>query len=516
MPINAWEALVRQALVGNNVRNKDAFALLEQLQEYGFTIDAKLPPEQRLLQAAALQQYLHAAAHLPSKPNIAAQSAAPTEENAYCNRQRISQLRLIMRYKHDEILLEWLTSIAAANEVLLPELLPELLDYCAKRDFLQPYLFPVLGNRGQWLAQLNPNWHYAQQVGNQKQDIFFYGERAERLKYLQQLAQAQPLAALELVQKVWPEEGHSLRAAFLTIFIALPPLHKALPFWEEAALDSRQTVRQHAITLLKQFPQASLVLRMQEHLQQYITFPTAHNTPEIVLPKEVTTALRKDGIVEQKNWLTKQGKGANILTQMIAMVPPQWWTEQFPWKRAQWIDWAQNSDWAQVFFIGWARAAQQFQAIDWLMDCQQWFLAQALKPEINTSSFEFLYDNLPNVLFQQLAAHAIALEGIRPFTDHHPLFTLLLVEEQSWSEDFSKRVIQRIQLTIERESYVFHWTLKAVLKRAAYAIPAHLHQWVKKGWPEQSAAWPSWQKEVNQLLSLLQFREEILQNNSVV
>jgi hypothetical protein len=418
-----------------------------------------------------------------------------------------------MRYKHDEILLEWLASIANANEVLLPELLPELLDYCAKRDFLQSYLLPVLGQRGQWLAPLNPKWRYAQHVHHQEQAIFFYGERAERLQYLQQLAQQQPLIALELVQKVWPEEGHALRAALLSVFVPLPPLREALPFWEQAAKDSRQTVRQQAIALLKHFPKASLVLRMQEHLQQHITFPNKKNTPEITLPKEITPTLRKDGIVEQKTWLLRQGKGANILTQMIATVPPQWWPTHFSWDRTQWITWAQDSDWAQVFFTGWARAAQRFQDIDWLLDCQHWFLTQAFKQEINTSSFEFLYDNLPNTLFQQLAAQAIDLEGLRPFNDHHPLFTLLLIEEQAWSEDFSKKVIRRIQLTIERESYVFHWTLKAVLKRAAYAIPAYLHQWVKQGWPEQSAAWPSWQKEVHQLLSLLQFREQIQQDN---
>lgn len=510
--MNAWEALVRQALVGNNVRNKDAFALLEQLQAYGFTIDKEQAPERQLLQAAALQQHLHAAASQPLVPSTPPPAAAPSETKAYCSNQRITQLRSILRYKHDEILEEWLTAIAAGQEVLLPELLPELLNYCSKRTDLQPHLLPVLGSRGQWLAALNTNWQYAQQADAKNQDLFFYGDRATRLHYLRQLAQQSPTAALNLVQQVWEEEGHDLRAAFLGVFLPLPRLEVALPFWEEAAQDGRQTVRQQANQLLKRFPTASIVLRMQEHLKKWVQLSTKEGLPVVELPEGSNAALRKDGIVEQRVWVANQGLRANILAQAIAMVPPIWWTNNYPWSRAQWMEWAANSEWASVFITGWARAAQTFEDIDWLVDCQTWFLNKSLKNEVSTASFEFLYDNLPNALFQQLADQAIALEGLRPFTDHHPLFTLLLVEGQAWSAAFSKAVLQRIQLTIERESYVFHWTLKAVLKRAAYAIPAQSQEVAQQGWPTASAAWPSWQKEVNQLLSLLQFREKIQQS----
>lgn len=509
MLMNAWEALVRQALVGNNVRNKDAFALLEQLQAHGFVISEDLPPERRLLQAAALQQHLHAAASQPTTINTPLPVAAPTETQAYCSSQRITQLRSILRYKHDEILIEWFTSIAQAEEVLLPELLPELLNYCSKRSFLQPYLPPILGTRGRWLAPLHPQWQYAQQLGDKDQEAFFYGERAVRLQYLRQLAQQDAPAALALVQQVWAEEGHDLRAAFLGVFVPLPPLAIAFDFWEAAAQDKRQTVRQQAIALLKRFPEASLVGRMKAHLKEWIQFPEAKALPMVELPESTTPSLRKDGIVEQRSWVVNQGLRANILAQVIAAVPPQWWSEQYTWSRSQWITWATDSEWSTVFITGWARAAQRFENIEWLLDCQTWFLNKSLQQEISTASFEFLYDNLPNYLFQALATKAIALEGLRPFTDHHPLFTLLLVEGQHWGADFSKAVLRRIQLTIERESYVFHWTLKAVLKRAAYAIPPSLHEFAQQGWPKESAAWPSWQKEVHQLLSLLEFRKKI-------
>ncbi len=507
--MNAWEALVRQALVGNNVRSKDAFALLEQLEVYGFVIDKTQAPERRLLQAAALQQHLHAAAGLPSTPDSPPPAAAPEETQAYCSEQRITQLRSILRYKHDEILIEWLHAIAAAKEVLLPELLPELLNYCSKRGVLQPYLLPVLGTRGQWLAPLNSDWQYAQQLDIKQQEAFFYGDRAARLQYLRQLAQQQPEAALELVQQVWAEEGHDLRAAFLTVFIPLAPLEKALPFWEKAAQDSRQAVRQQAIHLLQRFPTSSLIERLQEQLGTWVQLSKEAPTPTIELPEGVTSALRHDGIVEQPNWVANQGLRANILAQVIAVVPPQWWTTHYPWSREQWIRWAKENEWATVFMTGWAKAAQTFEAADWLLDCQEWFFTKSLRHEISAASFEFLYDNLPNELFQQLADQAIALEGQRPFTDHHPLFTLLLVEGQAWSKSFSEAVLRRIQLTIERESYVFHWTLKAVLKRAAYAIPAEAEAVVQQGWPTESAAWPSWQKEVQQLQSLLQFRASV-------
>ncbi len=503
--MNAWEALVRQALVGNNVRSKNAFALLEQLQQYGFAIDEQQPPERRLLQAAALQQYLHAAASQPCTPTPPPQAAAPEEKQTYCSSQRITQLRSILRYKHDEILIEWLQAIAQAEEVLLPE----LLDYCQKRALLRPYLLPVLGSRGHWLAALNPDWQYAQQLDATEATVFLYGERPERLRYLRQLAQQQPAAALKLVQQVWPEEGHDLRAAFLGIFVALPPLKSALPFWEKAAQDSRQTVRQQATLLLQRFPEASLVRRMQDHLSHWIQLENAATTPQIELPDATNPPLRRDGILEQRSWVANQGLRANLLVQVVALVPPIWWITHYPWSRAQWIQWAKESEWATVFMTGWAKAAQTFEAVDWLLDCQEWFLTQSLQQKINTASFEFLYDKLPNAVFQQLAEQAIALEGQRPFTDHHPLFTLLLVEGQAWSRSFSQAVLRRIQLTIERESYVFHWTLKAVLKRAAYAIPAEAHALAQTGWPTQSAAWPSWQKEVQQLQSLLQFRAQV-------
>ena len=117
---------------------------------------------------------------------------------------------------------------------------------------------------------------------------------------------------------------------------------------------------------------------------------------------------------------------------------------------------------------------------------------------------------MPNDLFNTLAGEYLKTDNRPTLSDDHPIVSFLLAEGQSWNEDITKKIIKRIKNTIEQDTYVFHWSIKAVIKRAAFSIPPTLYEFVKEGWPTQSYGWHSWQKEVDAMLSILKVRQEIL------
>jgi hypothetical protein len=507
--MNAWQELVKQALIGNFSSKQKEPLLLNKLNQYGLTFSDEDPSEKKILKAAAIHNKLYAAAQIPLQSNNVSTSSSPSEKLAYCSLQRKYQLEYILKHNYSDILVEFLELIAQKKRIVPPELLPELLSYGRNRPYLHERLTKCIGKRGVWLAQFSDEWKYAKKTSNEDDDIFFYGKRDERLHYITKIHGSNPKEAILLLEQVWESEDYITRTDFIKSLQG--NLNQTdEPFLEKALQDSRQEVRNQSANLLALLPESKLVDRMKKLIEGLISYDPKKNKLTIELPLSCTTEMKRDGISPRKIFVKDHGPKANQLAQIIAKIPAEWWQDTFSKNPQELLLLASKTEWKNIFLWGWAMAAKNFESKDWILACHRFYLDTFFKHNWSNFSIEFLYEDLPNNLFNLLALEYLKTDTKETLSDDHPVVNFLLAEGQMWDDAISRKVIHRIKNTIQQDTYVFHWSLKTVLKRASFSISPLLYDKIEEGWPTQSKAWYSWQKEVDHLLSILKFRLEIL------
>lgn len=507
--MNPWQELVKQALIGNNVNKKLSPLLLEQLQEFGIQVSNVEASEKILLKAAAVYSKLYAVAQKPPTLSDAVLSAAPAETQSYCHKKHQQQLSFILKNNYEEVLIEFLEWLKLHGQIVRPESLPDLLQYGALKTDLQSYILPCIGHRGYWLAQFVPNWAYANPPMSMHQDIFFYGKHDQRLQYIQYLHQEKPQEAIALLEQVWDSESFMTKVDFIkTLKINLVESDES--FLENALQDSRKEVRDQAALLLSALPNSRLVQRMQKIALHSITYDAKKDVLIVELPASCTNEMKRDGILPRKDFIKDSGDKANQLAQIISKIPPQWWCELFYKNPQQLFLLADKTEWRNVFVWGWAMAAKNFGNQEWILACHRFYLDTYFKQNWSKLSIDFLYHDLPNKLFNSLAIEYLKLDNKTTLSDDHPIINFLLAEGQKWNDDLSIKIMQRIQKTVAQDAFVFHWNVKAILKRAAFSISPQLYPQLKEGWQTHGQSWNALQKDIDAMLDILRFRGELL------
>lgn len=508
--MNPWQELVKQALIGSVSNKKLSPLLVEQLRQFGINSPDNQSSEKILLKTAAVYSKLYAVAQVPQSAPTTPLPAALPEEFSYCKKRQKQQLAYILKHHYDEILVELLDWLAMHRQIVPPDTLPDLLQYGATRPFLQPSILSCIGNRGFWLAQFSEDWAYARQ-GNevQTEDIFFYGKFEQRLQYLENLHQSQPEAAIALLEQVWESEGFTNKVDFIKV-LKNNLVASDEPFLEKALQDARKEVRDQAAALLAVLPHSRLVQRMQNMVSQLIQYDAKKDAFSVDLPPTCTNEMKRDGILARKDFIKDQGDKANQLAQIIAKIPPKWWCETLYKNPQQLLLLASKTEWRNVFVWGWAMAAKNYNDQEWILACHRFYLDTYFKQNWSKFSIDFLYQDLPNDVFNLLAGEYLKLDNKATLSDDHPIINFLLADGQRWDDDIATKIIQRIQKTVEQDAFVFHWNVKVILKRAAFSINPQLYPKLKEGWRTYGQSWNALQKDIDGMLDILKFRGEVL------
>lgn len=362
-----WQILVNTALLGTE---RQSLPLPEPTDGLSASLHkmADLPAEKQNRQAAALLGACRKAAlgagvrdPLDQPPAL-----ARSEQLPLCSPRAAVCLSRILGNKWQQLLIEYLNLLAENRQLAPTRLLPDLLDQGRKSLEVRPLLLKVVGERGRWLATLNPDWDYAASSGAAAEQAWQTGKKAARLQALKEIRMVDPGRGRTLLEEVWKAEGAVERASLLgALEEGLNPEDET---FLEAALDDRSLeVRAIAANLLTCLPDSTLVGRMQERglalLKFQPGFLLGKPSLEVTLPKDVDDAMMRDGI---KKGGGKKAEKSERLSYIIQSIPPRFWTQTWKASPRQILEAAKDTDWSERLGDAWTIAAAVNKDVEWL------------------------------------------------------------------------------------------------------------------------------------------------------
>jgi hypothetical protein len=363
-----------------------------------------------------------------------------------------------------------------------------------------------LGARGRWLAAQNPAWDYS--AGQLSQDDWGTGSRDARVALLTQLRKEDPVEARTLLESGWAEETHDDRARFLALLETGLSMADE-PFLEAALDDRRKEVRKTAADLLARLPESQFCLRMVARVEPLFAYQKkllGRGSLEVQLPEACDRAMVRDGIEPKppQYGAQKLGEKSWWLLQLVTAVPPQHWTTHFKLSPADLTEAARKSEWKEVLWEGWAHAAARYQATEWLDPIL------AVRPRQDEVLRE-LVRSLPSARRETMARQL--LQGKGRLAGNHLALLVLAEHNEPWSRELSRLVLQTIRTHLRglTDNDRYDWQLRTTFLGSAYHLaPDILPEFVGE-WPVGGNNAEYWTTVVQELLTILQFRHDMLQ-----
>jgi hypothetical protein len=506
----SWQAIVSAALVGTE---RQPFQPPIATGKLGLLLTdlSNKSPEAALLSAAAVLALYQQAGWLPAN-RPATLEPCPPDNLPRCGSRAAQLLQQMLEGKYPQVLSEWLTMAAIAQQHV-PELyLPKLLDLGKQQRGWRSAILPVLGQRGRWLAAQNPDWSYAVELTSTED--WETGSQAARLLYLQQLRAIDPDQPRSLLMATWSQEAAGDRAKFLdTLRIGLSLADET--FLEDALDDRSKEVRRLAAGLLASLPTSQLCQRMAERLKTLVKVKLVNGRAtdfQVVLPETCDADMQRDGIEAKQPLLAIDrtiGERSGWLLQIVGATPLQFWEDLGGINAQAWLELAQNHEWQEVF-AGWEIAIKRqrhpqwtwaflgFKDVSGMAEAELMQLLAVLTPEQRIEFAKKLLFTPTKTLEKQ------------------PIWNLVLVMMQyrdAFRDQLTRAVLARLQqYWAESDKVKFdgaeQWQLRQVISTLAFCIDP-------KFLPEVTAMRPEESKSplavaLEEFLTILQFRQDVL------
>lgn len=376
---NLWAALQQSSLVGADRLAVPAALTAQvdaaagpclQAMQVAWLQPAESTAEQ-LLRASAVAAVLERAGWQPgaqvrldvplSPPALPAHESrrAPEDERLH------GLMRDVLQHGPESLLAPMFHALDQAGQRLPHALLVEALNEGRRSVELRSWLTPVLGERGRWLAGLNPQWSYASGVQ----------ETAHAELIWQEGSIEQRVALLHSERETVPDQARARLEASLKELNAKEraPMVQALgvglsmadePLLEKLLTDRSKEVRENAARLLSRLPQSAHSLRIMGWLQAMLS-RNAKGEWQIEPPEEGSKDWERDGIALQPPAYIK-GVKAWWLQQMVELAPMDFWLQTLEMTPEQLWDWSRRSDWKTALRQGWLAALRDQPDVRWI------------------------------------------------------------------------------------------------------------------------------------------------------
>ncbi|MDF8264864.1 DUF5691 domain-containing protein [Luteipulveratus flavus] len=335
--LDAWLADLRAtALIGSGRRDPGDPPAVVGVARPG--VDASR--EERLLDGAALADVLgRAGARLPAAAPLIDPAAAETRAVVSPAAARLLLLLLtqppVSKVARDDLLVQWLGHADAAEQRVPPLLLPPLLTHAVEHREVAVALGGTPGERGRWLAGLNPEWSslaVRPAIAAAVPDTAETGPAddwtatwpqlptAEAVAVFERARDARPYAARALLQEQWDSLPARTRAECVRrLTVAVTSADE--PLLERALDDRSKTVRESAYAVLDLLPTSARGQRMAARLRDLLrTHGAVRRSLEVDVPDDPDAAGERDGLVRRSGdgvqprtrWLESIIRGAPL------------------------------------------------------------------------------------------------------------------------------------------------------------------------------------------------------------
>ena len=351
-------------------RDSFALSLLPASEDLRRTLEQcvadEIPAEKKVLRlAAVLACYEHVGRDSAEAKAVHLPELCPKENQAVCP---ASASNFLIRILEEDVALlkEWL-SLALPKQWIAPHaLLVRLLEEGVLDTSIRSDLAQLVGHRGMWLAQHNPNWAY---LLDERQGMpvdsktklddsdWQHGRIADRMNYLRRLRCLDPDKGREALGDVWDEETAKVRSRLLSVLEAgLGPRDET--FLEKRLDDRSKQVRACAANLLSILPGSQWSERMSVRAARAIQIDRRFRKVEIhvTLPETLDQGMKRDGL-GGKSRDHHIGERASLLAQIISRTPLSFWTDERKTAYPKLIKSILDHEWEASLIIGLSQAA---------------------------------------------------------------------------------------------------------------------------------------------------------------
>lgn len=308
---------------------------------------ATTSPELALLQSAGVISLCGQAGWRPLPATLEPFPRSPLESRTLIEHEGFKEcLANLIEHRKPRLLIEALRELAARRLIVPFSFLPKLLETGRNQPELRPFLQPVLGERGAWLARLNPQFGWTGSIEAEAEAGFdwetaTHSARRTHLAHLRRRAadQAHALLARDFAKIPAKERAELLAEWRAGLSMADEP------FLENALSDRSREVRAQAAKLLSLLPESRLVSRMGERLTSCLS-RNQRGTWIITPPQAFDPAWARDGILEQFD--SGQGPRAAWLQQIATFLPLAWWERHLELTPGEICSWVVKGDWSKA------------------------------------------------------------------------------------------------------------------------------------------------------------------------
>jgi hypothetical protein len=380
-----------------------------------------------------------------------------------------------------------LDELAARNLHLPPELLPEVL--ALADTTLRQKLLPVLGERGRWLAALNPQWAWGRQADaaqsepptpDHLQRLLQEADLPERCRALGTWRRLDPAAAREAVAGSFAADSAEVRGRLLAeLATGLSPADE--PFLETCLDDRSAVVRRVAAQLLARLPDSALAGRMRDRGQAMLTSQKRglvfqSLTLACAPPEAIDKSWERDGIPRKPT--AGGGQRAGWVEAVFELIRPSHWVTHFDATPQALIGGLRDDPFGPSLVAGWSRACRRFAADDpasrsWAVPLlDHWEAALDQQPEAERSSILGHIESLLPML-EPTAVETRVLDLIerRRGMEQTAVLGLLDALPARWSDRCAQRFLDQTRLVLRQASDGFATQWISRLPLAARAIP---------------------------------------------
>jgi hypothetical protein len=221
-------------------------------------------------------------------------------------------------------------------------------------------------------------------------------------------------------------------------------------------------------------------------------------------PESCDPTMVRDGIeAKPPQGGTAVGERSWWLLQLVGRAPLDYWQRRWELTPDRWIELAAKSDWKELLLSGWATAAARDGGSAWVQALLASDLAAGRKQPLWSALGPADRDRRLRELLR-VPQNLRGEELVLPYLAEH---------ERPWSPELSRLVLDAVQhcAALPESRGYRDYQVRAMLQSAAYRVPPQQLAAYEAGWPRDDPRWRDWSPSVDEFLSIVQFRSEMLE-----